>query len=173
MRIAVLSDTHDHTDRIARAVRIAIAEGCDWLLHLGDIVSPFAVTPLGDFPGRVQAVFGNNDGENQGLRQAFARLGGAIDPPPYKMELAKRTLVLLHDPWLLEELAASQRFDYILYGHLHEYRLSQHGKTTVLNPGDGGGWVGAPTFALIDLDVGQVTPVSLGQVTRFANSNDS
>ncbi|HNX98731.1 MAG TPA: YfcE family phosphodiesterase [Candidatus Aminicenantes bacterium] len=161
MRVAVISDTHDHTERIARAVRIAAAEGCEWMLHLGDVVAPFAVTPLGEFPGQIQAVFGNNDGETHGLRRAFARIGGEIDPPPYRMELAGKRLAMLHDPWLLEELAASQRFDYILYGHLHEYRQERDRCTLSLNPGDGGGWVGTPQFCLLDLETGRVTPVSL------------
>jgi len=150
MKIAVISDTHDHLSRLERAIGIANDKNCEHLLHLGDIVSPFSAQALKKFQGMVNAVFGNNDGEIMGLSRTFTAIGGEIERGPVKLEMDGKRVLMMHEPWLLEELAHSGDFDYILYGHLHRPDRRRLGSTWILNPGDGGGWTAKPTFLLID-----------------------
>jgi uncharacterized protein len=52
---------------------------------------------------------------------------------------------------MLEPLAASGYYDVIVYGHTHRSEISRRGKTLVVNPGEGGGWItGQATAALLD-----------------------
>ena len=41
MKIGILSDTHDHLERLAAAIRLLNARDAELVLHLGDWVAPF------------------------------------------------------------------------------------------------------------------------------------
>ena len=74
MRIGIISDTHDHRKRTAAAVSLLIAEGAEALIHCGDLTGPEIVHECGMLPGYY--VFGNNDFDEEGLRQAMADVEG-------------------------------------------------------------------------------------------------
>ena len=78
-------------------------------------------------------------------------MGGEIEKPPYKLELDGKKIILLHEPFMLEELVKSQEADFIFYGHLHKVDVRREGKTHILNPGDCGGWVRNPSFFIVDM----------------------
>ena len=62
MHVGIVSGTHDDQDAVEEAVIAFEREGCDAVVHCGDIVAPFSATPFdGDFD--FHAVRGNNDGE--------------------------------------------------------------------------------------------------------------
>ncbi|PAU83115.1 YfcE family phosphodiesterase [Halorubrum salipaludis] len=79
MRIGIVSDTHDDLAAVEAAVSLFEREGVDAVVHCGDFVAPFSVTPFDvggdgsdrDAPGDrapdagfdFYAVRGNNDGE--------------------------------------------------------------------------------------------------------------
>jgi putative phosphoesterase len=152
VKIAIISDSHDNIINIKKAVNIANKNHCEYLLHLGDIVSPFSAKELGAFKGIVYAIFGNNDGEHQGLISAFNQFGGFINRAPYKIELNGKKIVLMHEPYLLDELITSKAFDYIFYGHLHEIDYRKIKNTVILNPGELGGWLSKSTFYILNLE---------------------
>jgi len=152
VKIAVISDSHDNIINIKKAVNIANKNNCEYIFHLGDIVSPFSAKELGAFKGIVYAVFGNNDGEHQGLISIFNQFGGFINRAPYKIELNGKKIVLMHEPYLLDELIKSKEFDYIFYGHLHEIDYRKVEKTIILNPGELGGWLSKSTFYILNLE---------------------
>jgi len=161
MNIAIMSDSHDNVENLKRAVDIANEKKCDYILHLGDIVSPFAAKELGRFNGIVYAVFGNNDGEHQGLISVFNRFGGSIERAPYKLELKNKKIVMMHEPYLLDELIISEQFDYIFYGHLHEIDYRKIKNTVILNPGELGGWLNTATFYILNLKTGRFDKVAI------------
>ncbi len=163
MKIAVMADSHDNLANLERAIARANEEQCAHLLHLGDIVAPFTAQRLREFKGLVRAVFGNNDGEKLGLQRAFTTFGGTIENPPLKLELAGRKIAMMHDPFLIEEVAKSHEMDYIFYGHLHKARLQHYGRTTTLNPGDLSGWMAEPTFYIVDLAANECQKIKIGR----------
>lgn len=156
MRIAILADSHDHVDRLRRAIERCRDENVESVLHAGDFIAPFSVKVLADAGCPVHAVFGNNDGERLGIRDAFGDWG-EVQPGPIELELGSRRILLMHEPYGLASHEASDRNDLIIYGHTHEtdWRpLGEQGSGRwVINPGEVCGWVtGRATFALFDLE---------------------
>lgn len=148
-RLGILSDTHDHLDRIAGAVALLKSRGAEGLLHLGDFVAPFALKAVLKFDGPLYAIFGNNDGEKRGLKKLFP---GLLDGP-LVFELEGRKLGVAHS---VEEIPAEYRnfCDGVFYGHSHErvHIPKQGTRPLELNPGEGCGWLtGRPSCAMLDL----------------------
>jgi predicted phosphodiesterase len=54
MKIAVMSDSHDHLENIEKAVALAMERGAEMLLHCGDLCSPFVVDKLAPFDGLIE-----------------------------------------------------------------------------------------------------------------------
>jgi len=163
VKIAVMSDSHDHTEHIDRVAAAANEAGCAGIFHLGDVVSPFAVYHLRPFRGQVRAVFGNNDGELFGVQAAFKDIGGEIRQPPWDCELAGKRILMLHEPILLEALVKSQEYDFIFYGHLHEVDCRRTGRTLVLSPGETAGWVKSPGFYIVNVSSGECERIELAR----------
>lgn len=161
MRIGVLADSHDHLERLTRAVEILAAHQVEAVIHAGDYVAPFSVPLLGRLGVPVFGVFGNNDGERIGLAARFAEIGGVLQERPHEFTLGGRPVLVLHEPFGLEGLAASGRWPLIVYGHTHRADL-RPGPTTILNPGEVCGWVtGRATLGLVDLAHGEAELLDL------------
>jgi putative phosphoesterase len=152
IKIAVVSDSHDNKDNLEKVAAIANDNNCSFLFHLGDFISPYTARGLKTFKGIVKAVYGNCDGELLELQKAIVTMGGEIEKPPYKLELDGKKIILMHEPFMLEELVKSQEADFIFYGHLHKVDVRREGKTHILNPGDAGGWVRYPSFFIVDMN---------------------
>ena len=63
MRIAILSDTHDHIPNLRSAVTYCNAYSVQMMIHCGDLISPFMLDELARFGGAVHLVYGNNIGD--------------------------------------------------------------------------------------------------------------
>ena len=120
MHIAIVADSHDHLDMIRQAVDLARDRACETILVLGDLCSPFAMAAFKPFPGRIYGVYGNNDGDRIRLDRAAALIGADFSPDPRALELGGKRFFMMHEPYLVEEAALSGRYDYVLYGHLHQ-----------------------------------------------------
>src|SRR3979411_956585 len=94
MRIGIMSDTHDHVTRTARAVSLLIAEGAEALIHCGDLNGPDVGPGGGGLPSYY--VFGNNDFNESGLRRAMAIVGGVCLDWGGQVELGGRRFALAH-----------------------------------------------------------------------------
>jgi len=151
MRIGIVSDTHDCLPMIAKAIDGLLAAGVGHVLHAGDFVAPFAVKPLARLHVPVSAVYGNNDGERQGLAAAFEPFG-TVRSRAATCELPGCRAVVVHEPLLLHQLAHSGDFDLCVYGHTHEVDISRD-CALIINPGEVCGYVsGRATMVVLDLD---------------------
>jgi putative phosphoesterase len=152
--IGILSDSHDHLDRLRAAVRLFNDAGCGLVVHAGDFVAPFAAEELRNLRAPVKAVFGNCDGEKAGLAKVFAGLG-EIAPPPLRFGYAGRRFGLCHLDSAVDGLLASKAFDVVIFGHTHRPVVESRDGALLVNPGETGGWLrGKSAVALLD-------PVSL------------
>ena len=153
MRIGILSDTHDHHRNVLRAVEIFAKHNVQYVFHAGDIVAPFTAKAFSALPGvRFIAVFGNNDGERLFLRQTIESFGGEIHEYRYKGELAGRQVYMTHTDHNIEEVAASQMYDLLVYGHTHHQDIRQVGRTLIVNPGETTDWItGQGHVVILDL----------------------
>ncbi len=161
MLVGVISDTHDNVWAVRAAARVFAEKGVKLVLHLGDVVAPFTLRAFAEAGvKRLVAVYGNNCGERVGLRRVAESLGYEISDWPRYLELGGRRLVLIHGAGptedtvaLAEALAASGRWDAVLYGHTHRVDNRRVGEALVLNPGEACGCLtGRRTAALLDLD---------------------
>ncbi len=165
MRIGIISDTHDRRGTIESAVDRFNVERVDLVLHAGDYVAPFVVSWLARLETPLVGVLGNNDGD----RPILARRFGEHDHLDLRGDFAKLeiegvVIALLHGHQreLLEALVASQGFDYVVHGHSHQAGSVRRGRTLVVNPGEGCGYLtGRPTVAILETASGTVEEVGL------------
>ncbi len=152
MLIGILSDTHDHRIHTLEAINRLAEAKVDVVLHAGDLISPFVIKAFGErFGEKFKAVFGNNDGEKLGLRSMIENYGGSIEDYCFKGEFADRTFYMTHTQHNIEEIAASQMYDVVIYGHTHQQDLRQVNKTLVINPGEVTDWItGQSHFIVLD-----------------------
>jgi len=150
MKVGVISDTHDRLPTFRRAIALFRRLEVSAVFHAGDFIAPFAAKIISpaelDLP--LHCVFGNNDGEREGLKQL---LPGVVDGP-LRVELGGRTIVMHHFiDWLKPE--ERQSADVVITGHTHQVVNEKSNGQLLLNPGECCGWVGDRcTAALLDLE---------------------
>lgn len=141
-RVAVVSDTHG----LLRPEVIPALEGCDRVLHIGDVGGDEILQALAAI-GPVTAVRGNTD------RGAF----GASLPMTELVRVAGHDLYLIH---ILEDLDLDPEaagLSGVLYGHSHRPSIEESGGVLWLNPGScGPRRFDLPvTVATLDLEAGR------------------
>jgi putative phosphoesterase len=150
MVIGIISDTHDHMDNIRKALKIFKEKNVKVILHAGDFVSPFTWRLFKDFEGEFYGVFGNNDGDRVLLKKMY---GERIQNQIRELEIENKKIALMHEPQMIESIALSDRFDLIVYGHMHEVDIRKINNTLIINPGEACGWLyGKATLILLDLE---------------------
>ncbi len=161
MRIAILSDTHDHLELVRQA--LAHAQGCGALLFCGDLCAPFTLREIATgFAGPVHTVLGNNDGDPLLMTRVAAAAGNVTLHGPYaEVELGGRPIAMVHYPLLAEGLAAMGRYDLVCHGHDHQARMLHIGNTLLMNPGEVMGWKGRSTMGIYDTASGEGEIVEL------------
>lgn len=152
MKIGIIADTHDNLPQIKKAVEIFNQEKVELVLHAGDFVSPFTCLEFKNLNCPLKGVFGNNDGDKIYLQEKFKGIG-ELFPEPYKTNINHKNIIMLHLEKLIDDLAESQKYEVIIYGHTHRADLRKIGKTLIVNPGECGGWLtGKSTIALLELE---------------------
>ncbi len=161
MIIGVVSDTHDNIAFTRYAVRMLLDRGAELFIHAGDIIAPFTLRVMWrEGVKRLIAVYGNNCGEKLGLENTARRLGFEIHEPPLVLELGGRRILVMHGSGpaehtirVAEALAASGKFDVVIYGHTHKPDVRRIGNTLLLNPGEVCAYLtGKATAAILDLE---------------------
>lgn len=159
MKIACISDSHDHMDHILKAVSIINERNIDVLIHCGDYVAPFVKKWFDNLEEGVKknfyGVFGNNDGERLFLKKNLGQICQFADNGnELILDFDGRQIFVSHmpKPATIEALSTSGKFDMILTGHTHQLKqtLLDTG-VLILNPGEICGYLtGKSTFAIID-----------------------
>ncbi len=150
MRIAVLSDIHDHLEQLEKV--LAQIGQADAVLCCGDFCAPFTLKTLAEgFHGPVHAVFGNNDGDVF-LMLMIAQQAGNVRfyKPVANLELGGKRIAVAHYPEVGEALALSGKFDAVFSGHNHVAHVKALGQTLWGNPGEVMGRFGKSTYGLYD-----------------------
>jgi len=158
--IGILSDSHDNLEAVRRAARFLRNAGCNLIVHAGDIVAPFSAQILGEVGCAVKAVFGNCDGEKEGLKAMIGPFG-TIRKAPFVFSHEGKKIAITHLNGPVKELSAHREYDLIVFGHTHRPESRRVGNTLIVNPGEAGGWVtGRCTLALYDPGQGTAEIVS-------------
>lgn len=159
--IGILADSHDNIVKVRKAVSLFKNAGCDLVIHAGDFVAPFTAKELRVLGCPLKAVFGNCDGEREGLKDMI-RSFGEIQEAPAVFDWEGRHFFLAHLTDLVDVNLASQSFDVIVFGHTHKPKVRRQGRTLLINPGETGGWLsGRGTAALLDPAAGKAEIIGL------------
>lgn len=118
-KIAVISDTHN----LLRPEVLSFIEGCEMILHAGDISTQGILDSLQDIR-KIYAVRGNND---RGLTVHL--------PLVRQFELYGFRFCMTH---IKRNIPQEHNADIVIYGHSHRYSCSKEGNTLYLNPGSCG-----------------------------------
>lgn len=166
MRLAILSDIHDHVEHLGRALEHI--RGCDALLCCGDLCSPFVAAILADgFAGDIHLDFGNNDGDTFRIGANAARAGARFaihaefaDIPAERYGVR---IAMNHYPSLAQALARTGDYGLVCYGHNHLLSIERlPNGTHLVNPGPLMGWEPArrsvvpATFLVFDTDADRI-----------------
>lgn len=147
MKIGIISDSHDSVSATEQAVEAMRAGGCSFLIHAGDICSPFIARIISESGMAHAAVFGNNDGD----RLALSRMLD-ITPAPRHITVGGRSIVIFHEPFINDYIDPSC-VDLLVYGHTHRSHAEVRGGMLVLNPGTLSGILSdGRTFAIYDTE---------------------
>jgi len=152
MLIGIMADSHDNMPRIEQAVRFFNQRKVEVVLHAGDFIAPFVVNKLKGLSCNLVGVFGNNDGEREGLKKRISEIG-EIHSPPFSFTWLSKKILLVHNFQDLKEKKIDvASFDIVVYGHTHHAKIGKEGKSLLINPGECGAWLtGKSTVALLDL----------------------
>lgn len=123
LRIGLIADTHG----LLRPQALATLEGCDHILHAGDIGKPEILDALRQL-APLSVVRGNND------TQDWAR---AI-PHDISLQLGGAHLYLVHDQADIPADLATRGVDAIVTGHSHKPLITQRDGILHINPGSAG-----------------------------------
>ncbi|HTV82977.1 MAG TPA: metallophosphoesterase family protein [Acidobacteriaceae bacterium] len=123
MRIGVISDTHG----LLRAEALAALEGSEHILHAGDVGDPSILDRLRDL-APVTAVRGNVDGTGPCSQLPETEL----------IQLAGRSLYMLHDPQALDLDPVAVGIAVVISGHSHHPAIQWHRGVLYFNPGSAG-----------------------------------
>jgi putative phosphoesterase len=153
MRVGVMADSHDRLPAIAELLRQMAEAGVGLVLHAGDYCSPFALGPFRDLNMALAGVFGNNDGDREGIKAIAAMgVGGELYESPHSVELDGKRVLIVHElseagSWSVEHHAV------VVHGNTHRRELRTRGDALIINPGEACGWLhGTPTAAILDLE---------------------
>ncbi|RTZ93988.1 MAG: hypothetical protein DSY91_01060 [Deltaproteobacteria bacterium] len=154
MKIGIMSDTHDNLPYIERAVEVLNEADVNLVLHLGDYCAPFALRPLEGLKSDWIGVFGNNDGEIQGLTKAS---GGRIKSGNLSLEIEGKRIFLDHVNPMKDALSDSGHFDLICYGHTHALEVYEKNGCLCVNPGEVCGYL-TNRRTVVCLDLSDLNP---------------
>ena len=120
MKIAVLADLHDNWRAWEIILPILQKEPVDLMIFCGDMCSPAMMKKLAeDFKKPVHFVYGNIDGDYQGMEELTKILPNlTIRGQQGELEINNKKIAFVHYPEEAKQLAKGQQYDYVFYGHV-------------------------------------------------------
>jgi putative phosphoesterase len=154
MNVGIISDTHDNLDAIDGAIDILNARAVGVVIHVGDVISPFAAVRFKGLNSPIRVVFGNNDGERTGLKSKFRELDTKIEDF-LEFVLYDRKFAVYHGTieGVVESLVKSRQYDVVLTGHTHKPEVKKSKETLLINPGEVCGYLTEKrSLCILDLE---------------------
>lgn len=148
MLVGVFSDSHDNVPQIKRAVARFRRRQVAAVLHAGDIVAPFSAMEIAKLDVPLHVVYGNNDGEKEGLKNILPTIADG----PIEFELDGCRVAMAHD-WSQMDAERRRRAKVLVAGHTHVPMVERIDDVLWVNPGECGAWVeGRSTIVVLDTD---------------------
>ena len=136
MKIAVLSDIHEHLDNLEKVLG-QIKGKAEELIFCGDMISGFTTGVLAKADLPTYVCLGNNDEDHIAMykkgNDKFTWIQLSLEFG--QVTLGGKKIAYCHYPKLAELLAKSGDYDAVFFGHTHQIVNKKVGKTLLLNPG--------------------------------------
>ncbi len=160
MKVAVISDIHDHEKNLRTALQAAREAGCAVLCCAGDIEDVSILHLLGrEWSGPLHLVFGNNEWDLEEHR-VIAKLYPQIchHGSCGIFSLGDRCAAMAHYQGRAERAAALEpKVTVLFYGHTHRADRSRKDGLLLVNPGEiCGSRYGRGSFAVYDTEAHDV-----------------
>lgn len=150
--IGIMSDSHDNIDAIRKAVKIFNEQDLDIVIHAGDMISPFTSKEFENLDAELLAVYGNNDGEREGLRIKYEDICHLEDFKEISIDGWKISVIHGTNQTIVDALLGCGKYDIVVRGHTHKLEVL-NGETMMINPGEVCGYMtGQKTVVLLDTD---------------------
>lgn len=147
-----MADSHDNLEAIKKAVNFFNQEKVGLVIHAGDLISPFTAQEFKKLKSPFIAIFGNNDGERDGLRGAYKDFCYLEDFK--EISVGDKKVAVIHgtNQALVDSLSSCRKYELVIRGHSHQLGVIE-GETMVVNPGETCGYLtGNQTVVLMDPD---------------------
>lgn len=165
MKLAIISDLHDNLANLERFLAVFKQEcsspsdeqGCG-IICCGDVTTPETLEWLAErFKNPIKLACGNMEIR----REEFAKVAGGHKNLEVFAEVGKSSrgpldIAFVHKPDKIEELAQTDQYRFVFYGHTHKPWIRELGGVILANPGTLGGVFTAPTFAVLDTETGRL-----------------
>lgn len=146
MKFVAVSDSHDNIFAIRELLDHLKNENFDFVVHAGDIISPFALQEFKKLNKKLYVAFGNNDGERKMLTKICEDYSWSIGEI---VEFPGGIVYHGTDQSVLNLLCKIGVF--VVCGHTHKAKIEKREKCTVINPGELCGYLtGRKTFAIVE-----------------------
>ncbi len=164
MKIAVMSDSHDHLWNLRIAVKEVEKLGIKAIIHLGDLISPFMLEEVEGFSGTFHLIYGNNNGDHILLQKKIASLGSLVQFHGWlgELEIDSKKIAFIHDPLIAKKLAKSGDYHVVMFGHTHLWHEENVGSCLLFNPGEILGKKEAPGFGILDCENLKIERIVIG-----------
>jgi len=153
MKIAIIADTHDNVASLKKAVNLIKKEEIKLIIHCGDIFLPDTLKEgLKSFQGKTYIIFSKADADFSGIpEKSFKNLPRSKVWEEFgKAKLGGKNIAFCHFPEIARDLAKSQKYDLVFYGHTHKPWEEKIGKARLVKPGNIAGLFYRATFAVYD-----------------------
>jgi uncharacterized protein len=149
MKIGLIADTHDNIVKTRIAVQKFNELSVKYVIHAGDIISPFTANIFNQLESKFISVYGNNDGDKQALLKTIQPFG-VIKEPPHFTNIEGLRFCIIHDQKLIQSIANKHVADVIIFGHLHKSSIEKR-NCLIINPGECCGYLsGKSTIAILE-----------------------
>lgn len=136
MKIAIASDSHDNFSNLKKVVDEANKLECEVFLFAGDLNAPTGLLVLKEFNGEVHMVWGNNEGEREGITQRLKNIDNiTLHGDEFEETLGGVRVFMTHYPDTAESTWEAGEYDLCIYGHTHKYRFKEREGAKLINPG--------------------------------------
>lgn len=166
MLIGIMSDSHDNVRGVLQALDIFKERGIEMVLHAGDMIGSGNCYAFKGSGMDIRLVYGNNDGDREGLMREFARVGGKYLGDFAEIDAGGLKIAMLHgtEEALVRATVASGLYDIVVRGHNHRAEATQHENTLLINPGEiWGHFTGLRSIAILDTATRNAGIVEIGR----------
>jgi len=167
MKIAIFSDIHDNLSNLKKALQVCQERKIKSIFFLGDLCSPFTLSYLGESKAKVYFVFGNNDGDKVKIIEKaknFPNIEIFYENVFGEKKISGVKIGFVHWREIALRMAQSRKYKVVLFGHTHKKEKKKIGKTLMINPGEIGGNLFPPSFAILDLKTFKVEFIDLEKI---------